>query len=164
MPTPPAAHFDCDPIRRRLLGAGVLLAAAGWSGLSPSAAHALAVEAWPESAFRARDVVTALNELGANTVADSNELILKTPDVAENGGAVAIEIASRLREPHSIAVLVDRNPVPMVLQTHFPPGVEHFLAIRIKMAESSKVRLLAFSGGRVLQVQREVRVTLGGCG
>jgi len=38
------------------------------------------------------------------------------------------------------------------------------VATRIKMAESSRVRILARAGGRFYATMREVKVTIGGCG
>jgi sulfur-oxidizing protein SoxY len=60
---------------------------------------------------------------------------------------------------------VEKNP--SVLSAVFDVGdaVEANFSTRVKMGESSNVYAVAMTGdGKVLYAQKEVKVTLGGCG
>ena len=68
------------------------------------------VAAWPKGAFKARDVNTVLSELmGGTDVADSADIKLKAPDIAENGAVVPITVNTSLPNIESIAIVVEKT-------------------------------------------------------
>lgn len=148
--------------RRRLLhwGAGALLA--GMANLV-TPLRALAAE-WKKTAFTARDPKTALSELGIVNYAESREVILKAPDIAENGAVVPIEVTSLLPNTSEILVVGEKNPVPLVARFIIGPGMAPEISLRMKMAETGKVRALVKSGGNYYSSAKEVKITIGGCG
>ncbi|TAK44707.1 MAG: thiosulfate oxidation carrier protein SoxY, partial [Betaproteobacteria bacterium] len=75
-----------------------------------------------------------------------------------------IEISSNLPNTRSIAVLVEKNPFPLVARFDFQEGAVPFVKINAKMGESSNVRVLAEAGGKYFTAFKEVKVTIGGCG
>jgi sulfur-oxidizing protein SoxY len=119
---------------------------------------------WNKAAFDARAVAEALNGIGATATEASNQIVLKAPEIAENGAIVPLEIASEIPGTQAIYILVDKNPQPLTAVFEFANGAEAFVATRIKMAESSRVRILARAGGKFYATMREVKVTIGGCG
>lgn len=116
------------------------------------------------AAFEARTALDALSLLGAGAAEQNAALTIKAPDIAENGAAVPIEGISTIPGTTRLAVLVDKNPFPLVVQFSFGPEVLPRFQTRIRMAESSRLRLVATAGGRFYTVFRDVKVTVGGCG
>jgi sulfur-oxidizing protein SoxY len=94
----------------------------------------------------------------------SNQIELKIPDVAENGAIVPITITSSLNNIHSVAVIAEMNPVPLIGRFILENGAEAFIQARIKMAESSHIIVLVNADDQLYRVKKFVRVTVGGCG
>jgi sulfur-oxidizing protein SoxY len=147
--------------RRKVLRAAA--AAASLIVTLPLARRADAAE-WNKAAFGASAVAETLKQLGASNAAASKDILVKLPDVAENGAAVPIEITSRIPETQSIAIIADKNPFPLVAIFAFTPGVEPYASTRIKLAGSSDVRVVVTAGGRTYVAVRDVKVVAGGCG
>ena len=157
--------MEMAPRRRNFLqafgSAGLLAGLLGSGLLRPG--RALAV-AFNRAAFDARSAADALRLIGATAAETSADIVLKTPEIAENGAAVPIEVISNIPGTTRLSVLVDKNPFPLALQFNFaPPAVARFQA-KLKMGESSRLRVVATAGGRHYTVFREVKVTAGGCG
>ena len=125
--------------------------------------RALAAE-WNKAAFDARALPEALKGIGASGIADSDKIELKTPEIAENGAIVPVEAASRIPGTQSLWIFAERNPQPLVAQFDFSEALEPFVSTRIKMGESSKVRLIVKAAGKYYSTTRDVKVTIGGCG
>jgi sulfur-oxidizing protein SoxY len=146
-----------EPLRRRLLTAfGTALAAM----LVPL--RALATER-NVPAFEAKAIADAIRSIGAAEAVESDQVIIKAPDIAENSAIVHIEVESRLPGTQSIWVLAEKNPQPLVAQFDLLPGIDPFVAVRIKMAESAYVRAIVKADGKFWFAQKETKVTLGGC-
>src|SRR5882672_6243155 len=143
-----------NKFRRALLGA----IAAGL--LKPWAALA----AWNKEAFGASSAAEALKGIGASGAVPSKEIAIEAPEIAENGAVVPIEITSRLPGTSSIAVVVDKNPFPLVGKFDFMEGALPFVKLNVKMGETSEVRVIAQAGGRSYVASKEIKVTIGGCG
>lgn len=152
-----------DKLRRTLLkGAGGALAAALAAGvLIPT--RVLAAE-WNKSAFEAKDLADALRGLGASAAADSKDILLRAPDIAENGAVVPIDISSNIPNTTSIAVLVEKNPNALSAYFDFANGALPDASVRLKLAQTSMVKVVVKAGGKFYTVQKEVKVTVGGCG
>ena len=155
-----------DMIRRTLLkgaGAGSALAIALGTGLlKPTAVWAAD---WNKAAFEAKELGDALKGMGAGSTADSKDLALKAPDIAEHGAVVPVEVVSKIPNTVSISVLVDKNPLPLSASFDFGPGAEPEVAVRLKLAQTSNVKAVAKTAdGKFYVTQKEVKVTVGGCG
>lgn len=145
------------PLRRRLFSAfGAALAAM----LLPL--RALAAER-NGPAFEAKAADDAIRSIGATDAVQSDQVLLKAPDIAENSAIVHIEVESKLPGTETIWVIAEKNPQPLVAQFDLLPGVDPFVAVRIKMAESANVRAIVKAGGKFWFAQKETKVTLGGC-
>lgn len=152
--------------RRAILksvGVSSTLAAAFAAGvLKPS--QLLAAE-WNRAAFGARDLAAALRAAGAGEAVATDDIIVKAPDVAENGAAVPIEIISGIPGTEQIAVFVDKNPFPFAARFRFSNGADARISVRLKMAQTSNVRVIVKAmDGKLYSSMREVKVTIGGCG
>ena len=144
--------------RRSLLqGAGALLLA---GLLKPLAALA----AWNKAAFSSKSSADALKNLGTPSAEASGGIVIEAPQIAENGAVVPIEVESKIPGTTSIAVIVEKNPYPLVAKFDFSEGAMPFVKINTKMGETSDVRVIATAGGKHYQATKEIKVTIGGCG
>jgi sulfur-oxidizing protein SoxY len=123
-----------------------------------------AVAAWNKAAFEAKALPATLQQLGAGAPIESKDIVIKAPEIAENGAVVPIEISSSLPGISAISVLVDKNPTPLVSTFRFAEGADGFVSTRIKMGETSAVRAVVEANGKFYTATKEVKVTLGGCG
>jgi sulfur-oxidizing protein SoxY len=147
-----------NAVRRLLLqGAGALVAGL----VTPLAALAAT---WNKEAFGAKTAADALKGIGAAGAAPSNEVIMDVPEIAENGAVVPIEITSQVAGTRSIAVVIDKNPFPLVAKFDFMEGALPYVKVNVKMGETSDVRAIAEANGKHYSATRNVKVTIGGCG
>ena len=146
----------------RALALGSAYAAAFAAGcLRP--VYLLAAE-WNKAAFDAKALADTMKNIGASSATDSDQIQLKAPEIAENGAIVPVEITSRIPGTQTIYIVADKNPQPLVAIFEIQPGLEPFISTRIKMGESSKVRVLVKAAGKFYVTSQEVKVTIGGCG
>ena len=142
------------------LATGLLGLAASW-GLLGNLAYA----ARPQAAFDAEDVPEALKALFGDQAAQENGMVtVKAPDIAENGAVVPVRVTANMQNVESIAIIVPKNPAPMVASFDLQPGTIPEVSVRIKMGTTSDVIALVKSNGQVLSAAKEVKVTIGGCG
>jgi sulfur-oxidizing protein SoxY len=59
---------------------------------------------------------------------------------------------------------VDRNPQPLIAAFQIAPEVLPTLQMRIKVAQTANVWVVARSAGRFFRAAKTVKVTAGGCG
>jgi sulfur-oxidizing protein SoxY len=146
------------------VGASGALAAALATGiLKPT--EVLAADEWNHAAFDAKDAAGALKGLGAATVTESKDIVLKAPDIAENGAVVQVEVVSNIPNTLSIAVMSLKNPQPLAAAFEFSNGALPELQVRVRLAETTQVKaLIKTADGKFYSAQKEVKVTVGGCG
>jgi len=148
--------------RREMLARGAtvagLMAAAG---LLPSAAMA----AWNQAAFEAKSVADVMKALGAGAPAESKDVTVTGPDIAENGAVVPVGAASALPGVKRLLILIEKNPALLAAAFDVTDAVDANFLTRVKMNQSSNVIAVAMmADGKVLFAQKEIKVTLGGCG
>ena len=119
---------------------------------------------WNKAAFEAKDTGAALKSLGAGAPAESKDLMLKVPEIAENGAVVPVDVVSNIPNTSSIAILVDKNPTALSALFSFAKGAMPEVSARVKMAQTSLVKAVAKAGDKFYIAQKEVKVTVGGCG
>ena len=146
------------PMTRRsaLISTTLLSALAGVGLLSPRLAAAA------DGAFAAKSLADALKALGAEP-APSAEVQLSSPDIAENGAVVQVGVTSKLANTQEIHLLVEKNPMPLVVSFVIPAGTTAFVQMRSKMGQSTLVWALVKADGRWYSASKETKVTLGGC-
>jgi sulfur-oxidizing protein SoxY len=123
-----------------------------------------ALAAWNKEAFLSKTPADALKGLGVGASADSKDIVIDAPQIAENGAVVPIEITSNIANTRSIAVVIEKNPFPLAAKFDFGEGALPYVKLNAKLGESSFVRVVAEAGGRFYTAAREVKVTIGGCG
>ncbi|MHB0983479.1 MAG: thiosulfate oxidation carrier protein SoxY [Thiobacillus sp.] len=153
-----------NALRRNVLkgaaGAGAVAIAVVAGVLKPTQAMA----AWNKAAFDAKNVGAALSSIGATDPADSKDITIKAPDIAENGAVVPVEVTSAIAGTTSISILAEKNASPLVGNFNLSGGAQGFISTRIKMGQTSLVRAVVKAGGKSYTAAKEVKVTIGGCG
>ena len=140
--------------------ASVALLLAG-AGVLPARAQS----AWPKAAFDGKSIDEVYKGLGIAKPIESKDIAFTAPDIAENGAVVPIAVSTALPGVKRIAFLVEKNPTTLAGVFEFTDAVETSVATRIKMGQSSNVLAVAIMGdGKVFYAQKDVKVTLGGCG
>ena len=119
---------------------------------------------WNKTAFDAKTMADALKGLGVESSTDSKDILIKAPDVAENGAAVPVEVTCKIAGPQSIAIIVEKNPQPLAASFELSNGTEGYVHVRLKMDQSSNVRVVVNAGGKSFSAVKEVKVIVGGCG
>ncbi len=121
---------------------------------------------WPRHFFSAGPYEQTLKTLFADKeIVDTDKISLKLPRVAENGAIVPLGINSTLSNIKIISILVEKNPVPLSARLHLTPVVEPELSVRLKMAKSCDVIVIAEdTDGQLYRAKKAVKVTVGGCG
>ena len=140
------------------LGLFGVLVAAGL--ITPEVAQA----AWDKAAFDAKTMDDALKALGAGKPADSKDVQINAPDIAENGAVVPVAVKSTLPGTEFIAILIEKNPSMLAASFTLPAGTMADVSTRVKMGQTSNVFALVKAGGSFYMVSKEIKVTLGGCG
>ena len=142
-------------LRRKLVGVAAVLL------LKPFAALAAA---WNKDAFGAKTPQDALKGIGAGSPAPSKDLMIEAPQIAENGAVVPIEVSSAIAGTTAIAVIIEKNPFPYTGTFDVSQGAVPYVHLRVKIGESSHVRVVVAAGGKHYMTAKEVKVTIGGCG
>jgi sulfur-oxidizing protein SoxY len=154
-----------DAIRRTLLkgigSSGALAAALAAGLLKPT--QALAAD-WNKSAFEARDLAGALKGIGAATTVEGKDLALTVPEIAENGAVVTVSVVSKIPGTTAISILVEKNPMPLSAHFEFSNGALPEARLNVKMGQTSMIKAVAKANGKFYVAQKEVKVTMGGCG
>lgn len=174
------------PIRRRdglrhSATVAALLAASGLLPLWPSALRAQAAAPgspaappawpehwpgpWPQAAFQASDLARMLATLGVAQPQPSPAVRLSAPELAEDGRAVLLGVATELPGVQRLALLVAHNPTPLAALFELGPRAVAQQALRVKLARSTPVYAVALlADGQALFAHQDVQVSLGGCG
>ena len=148
-------------LRRRQL----LLAAGVWTAASAAGAAQVASAAQLpdlELAFAARTFSEAISALGGMPQV-STQISLELPQVAENGALVPVSVSSQLGGTRDILILFDGNPQPVAACFTIPHGTEAYAAIRIRLAQSGTVYVVARTEEGLFSAARAIQVTVGGC-
>ena len=140
------------------------LAAAG--ALGTGALFSAPAEAYTKAAFDAKSVTGAIQALGGNgSFSASSDVTIQGPEIAENGAVVPMTIASTLPDIRALALVIEKNPSPLIAVFHLNEFLEPSFATRAKMAETSQVFAVALANdGKAYFAKKEIKVTLGGCG
>src|SRR5262245_56339773 len=154
--------------RRSALGTLGALGVAASAGIvvapRPAAAQALGQQESVEAALK--------RFFGTRPLKDGGPLVkLEIPLIAENGAVVpvSVEVNSPMT-PASyvkhIYIVADKNRIPVVTRvTLTPEAGQAYVGENVRLGETGDVRaIVEQSDGTLLQVKREVKVTVGGCG
>jgi len=112
---------------------------------------------WRENRGRRAEI------LGASNPVASRDVVIEAPQIAENGAVVPIEITSNVPGTTSIAVLIDKNPFPLVGKFDFMEGALPFVKLTRSWARPPSAGRRRSARKHYVATQ-EIKVTIGGCG
>lgn len=118
---------------------------------------------WNKAAFEAVKLEDASKILDVSGETISQQIQITAPDRAENGAIVQVEVKSNIANTEAIAILVEKNPTPLIANFMFSNGAEPFVVTRIKMAETSDIKVVVKAGDQYFTNSRNVVVLEGGC-
>ena len=102
---------------------------------------------------------------------EAGKITLTAPEIAENGNTVPISVSvdSAMSEGdmvEAVLIVAEENPNPAVATFHFTAmSGAAAAATRMRLAKTQTVVAVAkMSDGSVFMDQKEVKVTIGGCG
>jgi sulfur-oxidizing protein SoxY len=154
--------------RRTVLGTLSTLGVVVAIGSPPARASAT------EQALGQQETVEAAMKrlFGSRPMKDGSSLIkLDIPLIAENGAVVplSVEVSSPMTPANHVKhiyVVADKNRIPFVTRVALTPAAgQAYMGANIRLGETGDVRaIVEQSDGTLLQVKREVKVTVGGCG
>ena len=154
-----------NSLRRSLLkltGSAVALASVGAVGLLRSARSWAAT--WNKAAFESKAIADTLKSLGAGSPAESRDIAITAPDIAENGAVVPIAVTSKIPGTQQISIVAEKNPFPLAATFDVANGGEGYVSTRIKMGQTSDVWAVVKADGKFYAAKKEVKITVGGCG
>lgn len=146
--------------RRDILKQGGMLAALLSCGLLTTKQAMAATDA---KLFELKTMDEVFKALGSKP-AESKDITITSPDIAENGAVVPIAVTSKLPKTEEIHILVAKNPSPYAASFTIPDGTEPFVSTRAKMGQTTDVIAVVKADGKLYSVSKETKVTLGGCG
>jgi len=153
-------HYTRRSVLKGVWAVGALASAVAAGLLSPPRALA----AWNKNAFEAKSAIDAMRALGVANAEDTKAIEIRAPEIAENGAVVPIDITSNIPGTTAISVFIEKNPFPYAGTFDFSQGAMPYVHLRVKVGESSPVRVVVAAGGKFYTTAKEVKVTIGGCG
>ncbi len=94
---------------------------------------------------------------------ESDEIKLKAPKVASNGGAIPVSVKTDI-PAKSIAILQDANPEALVIVYNVVEGSEADYSLKIKMKKSGAITaVVEGKDGKIYSKKLSLEVALGGC-
>lgn len=125
---------------------------------------------WNKAAFDAEKLETAEENLAINGEITSKDIVIIAPNRAENGAIVQVEIEANIPNVEAIAIFVEKNPTPLIANIMLGQykennmGAQAKLTTRIKMAETSDIKVIVKADGKYFTASKQVQVVENGCG
>jgi sulfur-oxidizing protein SoxY len=119
---------------------------------------------WNRPAFEALKIKDATQYLNVSEEIPSGDIVIVAPERAENGAVVQIEIRSNIQNTEAIAIFVENNPTPLIANFMFGDGADPFVVTRIKMAETSDLKIVVKAGSQYFTNAKNITVLENGCG
>jgi sulfur-oxidizing protein SoxY len=152
-------------VRRSVLkftGSIAALAAASAGGLLRSAESWAA--SWNKAGFESKALAEVLKSLGAANPAESRDIVITAPDIAENSALVPVAVTSKISNTQQISIVAEKNPFPLVATFEMGNGAEGYVRTDLKMGQTSDVWAVVRADGKFYVARTEVKITVGGCG
>ncbi len=133
---------------------------------------ALSVVGWSHGAWAAaKETADEIAKFTGGKTAEKGKISIELPEIAENGNTVPIAVsvdAPMTAENYisDVLVVADGNPNPGVVTFHFTPlSGKAEASTRIRLAATQNIIVVAkTSKGEFFTGQKQVKVTIGGCG
>ncbi len=131
--------------------------------MAPSTLSAINFRETKPKAWTATKVDSALQEVFGSSTLVPGKIKLKAPDIAENGAVIPVTVSTKLKAK-TVAIFQDANPESTVAVFTVPENGIIDYSVRIKMAKTGTVTVVANVDGKLISASKLVKVTIGGCG
>jgi len=133
---------------------------------------ALTIVGWGDAAFAAaKEAADEIAKFTGGKTAEKGKISIELPEIAENGNTVplAVSVDAPMTADNyvsEILVVSEGNPNPGVVTFHFSPlSGKAEASTRIRLAATQNIVVVAkTSKGEFFTAQKQVKVTIGGCG
>ncbi|VAY87770.1 Sulfur oxidation protein SoxY [hydrothermal vent metagenome] len=105
----------------------------------------------------------AIKELFGSSKTMNKKIKLKAPAIAENGAVIPVTVSTKLNAK-TIGIFQSSNPEATVAVFTIDKNSIPNYSIRIKMAQTGTVKVVAEVDGKLYSAEQIVKVTAGGCG
>jgi len=146
--------------RRKFLGLGLGVAAAT---MVPANLSAVNFRETKPKAWTASKVDAGMKEVFGTSATTASGIKLNAPAIAENGAVIPISVSTDLKAK-TVAIFQDANPESTVAVFTVPANGIIDYSVRIKMAKTGIVTVVADVDGKLHSASATVKVTAGGCG
>ena len=119
---------------------------------------------WNKAAFETTKLNEASKNLAIHDEITSLDIQIIAPDRAENGAIVQVEVKSNIANTETMSIFLEKNPTPLIAHFKFSHGAEPFIITRIKMAETSDIKVVVKAGDQYFTYSKNVIVLENGCG
>jgi sulfur-oxidizing protein SoxY len=145
--------------RRKFLGLGIAAVA-----LVPAGLNAIDFRKEKPATWTAHTVADAIKaQYGDVAVTPSNDVSVKAPKVASNGGAIPVTIKSSI-DAKTVALFQDANPESAVAVFTVVEGGIIDYSTKIKMKASGEITVVVEGkDGKLYSASQKLEVALGGC-
>lgn len=131
--------------------------------MAPSTLSAINFRDTKPAAWTATSVDAAIKEVFGSSKVTEGKIKLKAPDIAENGAVIPVTVSTKLNAK-TVAIFQDANPETAVAVFTVPENGIIDYSVRIKMAKTGTVTVVADVDGKLVSASKLVKVTIGGCG
>jgi len=131
--------------------------------MAPSTLSAINFRETKPKAWTATKVDEAIKEIFGDSKTTEGKIKLKAPDIAENGAVIPVTVSTKLNAK-TVAIFQDANPETAVAVFTVPENGIIDYSVRIKMAKTGTVTVVADVDGKLISASKLVKVTIGGCG
>lgn len=121
-------------------------------------------QSWNKGAFETKSFADTIKALGGSAPTPSTDIVINAPDIAENGAVVPVAVVSKIPKTQQIAYLIEKNPSTLTAVFEIPAAALPEVQTRVKMSQTSNVMILVKADGKFYAAQKEIKVTVGGCG
>ena len=120
---------------------------------------------WPRELFTSKNSQQIIKSLANDSsIAESDLIMIKAPDIAENGGVVPVTVSTELDKVKKISILVENNPNPLTSSFDINDQLNPYVSTRVKMAKTSNITAIVTTDNGYFRASRNIKVTIGGCG
>lgn len=119
---------------------------------------------WNKAAFEAETTDKAEQSLLIANEILSDEIEVIAPSYAENGAIVQLTVHSHIPNTEAIAIFVAHNPTALIGNYSFHQAAVPWIVTRIKMAETSDIKIIVKVGNQYFTATKHVKVLENGCG
>lgn len=149
-----------DKTRRHILKVGMTLPIFGYLPWKANTVQANSDELLPDYIYRD---LYALYGKRVYTIAYSDLVTIKTPEIAENGSVVPITIIGEVNSVTRFSLFIDQNRTPLACSCFLSNDADLRVSLRVKLPKTSDIYLITDTHQGLLASKQLVKVTMG-CG